>query len=488
MADWGRACGRAAGTRDSDGIALDRHGFRLRLIPLARQDGQRDHGNAQQRHRQQDDVDPQTTQPQHAEVDAHNGTINTITPCAQRPSTMTSMRSNTINRMISRRTNDTNIGMISARDNESYNTSMSSRTNESFNTRGRCAERPHRRGDRETPTLVGITGGFAPRRQGDCCWLRKSDLLSAAWGRNIILTVLDLRLSLGRLARTRPIFHSEADFQHALAWEIREQHPEAEIRLEFRPRELRERAGTSILWVSSPTFTAAIELRYKTARLAVEASGERFELLPQGAHYYGRFDMLKDVYRLEQVVSAYENATATSCSSRMTAATGDRQPEPRCTMRRSISTRGGTCPVSCSGPRARAPALAIASRAFRRRAVMSVNGLTVRGRSADPAGLFRYLLMPVVPQRVEPRQEHPRLVSQNSMGARPQDFRRSRLPAEGRRSGSRAERRGDRPASQRFSAVLCVPSDLRQERVGAFHDPRRVSASTSTPPRTRRSG
>ena len=39
--------------------------------------------------------------------------------------------------------------------------------------------------------------------------------------------------ALSRLARTQPIFHAEADFQHALAWELRA-HAER-IRLELRP-------------------------------------------------------------------------------------------------------------------------------------------------------------------------------------------------------------------------------------------------------------
>lgn len=40
---------------------------------------------------------------------------------------------------------------------------------------------------------------------------------------------------LDELASTRPIFHSEADFQHALAMLIARQHPTARLRLETRP-------------------------------------------------------------------------------------------------------------------------------------------------------------------------------------------------------------------------------------------------------------
>ena len=39
---------------------------------------------------------------------------------------------------------------------------------------------------------------------------------------------------MAALARVRPLFHSEADFQHALAWLIHQRHSDARIRLEYR--------------------------------------------------------------------------------------------------------------------------------------------------------------------------------------------------------------------------------------------------------------
>lgn len=35
------------------------------------------------------------------------------------------------------------------------------------------------------------------------------------------------------LSKRRPIFHSETDFQFSLAWIIKEQYPNCDIRLEF---------------------------------------------------------------------------------------------------------------------------------------------------------------------------------------------------------------------------------------------------------------
>jgi hypothetical protein len=46
------------------------------------------------------------------------------------------------------------------------------------------------------------------------------------------MELTELRDLLDRLGQTRPIFHSEADFQHAFAWEIHLRHPTARVRLE----------------------------------------------------------------------------------------------------------------------------------------------------------------------------------------------------------------------------------------------------------------
>jgi hypothetical protein len=46
--------------------------------------------------------------------------------------------------------------------------------------------------------------------------------------------VVDLRDTLALLSQQRPIFHSEADFQHALAWRFHQTDETARIRLEYR--------------------------------------------------------------------------------------------------------------------------------------------------------------------------------------------------------------------------------------------------------------
>ncbi len=112
--------------------------------------------------------------------------------------------------------------------------------------------------------------------------------------------MIELPSLLEGLSRTRPIFHSEADFQHALAWAIHEGYPDANIRLEYKPFP-KERLYVDI-WVSG-TKNAAIELKYLTRGLEVDLDGEGFSLKNQAAQDISRYDVLKDIARLERIVS-----------------------------------------------------------------------------------------------------------------------------------------------------------------------------------------
>lgn len=103
------------------------------------------------------------------------------------------------------------------------------------------------------------------------------------------------------LASKRPIFHSEADFQHNLAWEIHQQLPTCSMRLEFKPPHLENRLYLDI-WAAQKDRILAIELKYKTRRLHAKAGDESFDLLDQSAQDVSRYDFLKDIQRLEQIV------------------------------------------------------------------------------------------------------------------------------------------------------------------------------------------
>lgn len=103
------------------------------------------------------------------------------------------------------------------------------------------------------------------------------------------------------LADRRPIFHSEADFQFALAWQIKERMPDCEIRLEFPPFR-RENMALDI-WV--PTMKMAIELKYTTGGMNVLSGGERFALKNHAAQPLRRYDFINDIQRIERVSKAY---------------------------------------------------------------------------------------------------------------------------------------------------------------------------------------
>ena len=107
------------------------------------------------------------------------------------------------------------------------------------------------------------------------------------------------------LARERPIFHSEADFQHAFAWHIRKTTPVRQVRLEFKPFHCKN----LYLDIWLPDINVAIELKYKTRKLKQAHGGEFFRLREQSAQDCGRYDFLQDVSRLERLVKHTSSPT-----------------------------------------------------------------------------------------------------------------------------------------------------------------------------------
>ncbi|MFO8133313.1 MAG: hypothetical protein R6U10_05210 [Thermoplasmatota archaeon] len=113
------------------------------------------------------------------------------------------------------------------------------------------------------------------------------------------------------------IFHSEADFQHALSWELHKQYCEdtdRQIRLE-RPKLIpvninsknrkeinaknqKERIYIDIL-IRGNHEIIPIELKYKTAKLKID----EFDLKEHSSHDTSRYDYVKDIERIEKVLS-----------------------------------------------------------------------------------------------------------------------------------------------------------------------------------------
>ena len=110
--------------------------------------------------------------------------------------------------------------------------------------------------------------------------------------------MLDIHVLMQSLSLSRPLFHSEADFQHALAWHIHQTLPSVQLRLEF-PVRFEEDTIYIDIWI--PSEGIALELKYPTRGVEIDRDGESFRLREQSARDTRRYDFLKDVQRLEMV-------------------------------------------------------------------------------------------------------------------------------------------------------------------------------------------
>lgn len=118
-----------------------------------------------------------------------------------------------------------------------------------------------------------------------------------------------LQECLKELAGKRPIFHSEADFQFALAWKIKELCNVKDVRLEYPFPRNNETWYVDIVVILHDRTMVPIELKYKRAKLPdfkIEQDGytETFDLKNHVARDFGRYDCLKDLYRVERIVES----------------------------------------------------------------------------------------------------------------------------------------------------------------------------------------
>jgi len=98
------------------------------------------------------------------------------------------------------------------------------------------------------------------------------------------------------LSTRRPVFHSEKDFQHAIAWLIQEKHPDWSVRLEYPIQDI----GAIDILLRHSEDQFLLELKYKTSAGFHEIDGEVFRLKNHGAHPLNRYDGLKDVERIQK--------------------------------------------------------------------------------------------------------------------------------------------------------------------------------------------
>lgn len=120
-----------------------------------------------------------------------------------------------------------------------------------------------------------------------------------------VLTFAELiREALRVLALRRPVFHSEADLQHELATQIARLDPGMDIRLERPIRLPGIRPINLDMMLRRDGEQYAVELKYITAKLEATIVDEEFSLKSQAAQDLRRYDILKDIVRIEQLVHA----------------------------------------------------------------------------------------------------------------------------------------------------------------------------------------
>ena len=104
------------------------------------------------------------------------------------------------------------------------------------------------------------------------------------------------------LASEHSIFHSEADFQHALAWHIHTLDPGCRVRLEARFGIIAEtRIGKNSfvdLWL--PDSRIAVELKFAKDNFETNYEGEKHELR-KGAWDVTAYGFVRDIKRLEKL-------------------------------------------------------------------------------------------------------------------------------------------------------------------------------------------
>lgn len=116
----------------------------------------------------------------------------------------------------------------------------------------------------------------------------------------------DLHAAVTALASRRPAFHSEADFQFALAWEIHDLYRDTSVRLEY-PVPLQDESGEIDIWLrdasSGPVRETAIELKYWKRKAELTVEGERFSLKERAFKNLYPYDYWKDVVRVEALIA-----------------------------------------------------------------------------------------------------------------------------------------------------------------------------------------
>lgn len=113
-----------------------------------------------------------------------------------------------------------------------------------------------------------------------------------------IAGAVELSAVMDKLRAVRPVFHSEADFQHAFAWVLHEFDGSIQVRLEVGQEDRKE---LDLLCMGADSWTA-VEFKYFTAAWQGSAPGnaEVFRLRNHAARDLARLGFVSDIARLER--------------------------------------------------------------------------------------------------------------------------------------------------------------------------------------------
>lgn len=198
---------------------------------------------------------------------------------------------------------------------------------------------------------------------------------------------------MASLAQRRPVFCSEADFQHELAYEIRLSDPSLNVRLEW-PLTAPARGAIDLIVIGDTRF--ALELKYLSKSFSTVIDGEPVTLKQHGAHDQRRYDVCKDIARMESF------AERTGCGAGVLVLTND----PSYWQERA---RADTVDAAFTLTHSRELTGMLAWHELAKPGTMKnrESALEIRGRYPlnwqdynridGRAGLFRFLWIPVVP-------------------------------------------------------------------------------------------
>ena len=107
---------------------------------------------------------------------------------------------------------------------------------------------------------------------------------------------------LKKLAKKKPIFENEKDFQYALSHELARAYPNCLIYLEGRPLRIEEDFNYDICMVLDDT-EIFFELKHKPTKFTATIKSKEYQLKSQDANDLYSYDFLFDVWRLELAVT-----------------------------------------------------------------------------------------------------------------------------------------------------------------------------------------